>query len=236
MILYEDENAVDLEELDDAIGESSEFQGVFADPDAIEVTQEGRTASITGEVRTDQSTTTATEETPADDGGTLSDLTTYTNETYAYSIEYPANWIVNDTIPQQVEIAPPELDGQLRISVTEGVGDTYTLDELAGLAVSSSRDRMDDFELLDEQDTEIESGQEARVLDFTYDNPNDGADQLRSKYLITLHEGTIYEVEFALVSERYTDEVDRTATDVVESLSLDGNGTTLRLAAPIAHL
>ena len=41
------------------------------------------------------------------------------------------------------------------------------------------------------------SGQEARALDFAYDNPTDGAGQLRSKYLITLAEGTVYEVEFA---------------------------------------
>jgi hypothetical protein len=149
----------------------------------------------------------------------LSQLTTYTNEVYGYQVKYPATWTVYDSDPRDVGILSVRGSGQLRVSVIE-LPRQYTLDEFIDLAIRNTRSNMYELTVLSQQDITLSNGQPAHVIDWTYDNPSEGAGLLRSKYLATIEDMTAYQIEFAILQSKYTDAIDQTATQIIESFTL----------------
>lgn len=224
VFLFEDAAAVDLRAVRDVVAERPRLRGYFADPNAAKVRRRGRTATVTGEFATSQSrpgeTTTETPTvTPANEVD-LAPLTTYTNETYAYRLAYPADWTVTDSVPADVSIAAQESPGELRISVTEEIGRSYSLNELVELSLTGIRVGMDDVEVLSRRDSTLDSGHPARVLVLGYDDQNDRAGPLWSTYLVTVRESTVFNVVFVVPEDAYTDAVGQAASRIVDSFTL----------------
>ncbi len=177
---------------------------------------------ITGQQPDGRQTTDQSTETETNDTDGLPPLTTYTNSEYGYRVQYPAEWSVDDSAPTEtifrVDDDTPALETRIR-SVPD---DATTLDEVVEVALSSSRSRMDDVEVLDEQEVTLESGEPAHVIQFRYDNPNDSGGTLRTTYLVTLVKGLAYEAEFVREDTEYTERDERLAAEIVSSYALTG--------------
>lgn len=191
----------------------------------VSVEQNGRIVTFSGELNTDSLTTPrppGTETPPTTQTVTeteLSHLVSYTNEVYGYRIKYPANWVVYDSAPRDVEIRSPTETGQLQLSAFE-MKQSYTLDQFVDRAISSSRNRMANVSILNRRDVTLPSGQPAHVIDMTYDNPVDSAGLVRSRYLVTIQGSIVYQIECAFRQSAYTATAAQITTKVIDSFTL----------------
>ena len=147
-------------------------------------------------------------------------LATYENRDYDYTVGYPEGWDIDDDEPDVVVIEPDEANGQMLVQVID-LDEEYSLAELADLALDASRARMDDLEELGQRTIEIRSGQRGRVIEMTYDNPDDRGGILRSKLLLVPVGETVYQVEVALLEEDWDSSFDDLADRVLESLEIE---------------
>lgn len=181
----------------------------------------------TTESTTDDSTPTATptadetttQQTTATGGP---ELTTYENERYGYRIQYPAEWSVNENA-SRVKFASDSEESQLWIDIIDELGQNDTLDQFVDLAISKTRDRMSDTEVLDDYGVTLSSGQPAHVVEFRYSI--DTGETVRSTYLATLHEERAYEVEFGYWDTNYTEAAEQLATSLIDSFALTEQGS-----------
>lgn len=146
-------------------------------------------------------------------------LAAYENRQLGYTIDYPRGWSIDEDAPERVVIEPDERNGQMLVQVIE-LDDEYSLSELADLALDASRDRMDDVEEVDQRTIEIRSGQRGRVIEMTYDNPNDRGGILRSKLLLVPLGSTVFQVEVALLDADWDDTFDDRAERILRSLEI----------------
>lgn len=153
-------------------------------------------------------------------------LTTYTSQAYGYRIKYPSGWSVNKTLSREIVFRSDSSINALRVRVVGEISQQLTLSQLANSAISNTRERMLDFELLKKRKVTISSGQSAYILEFRYDNPNDRAGAIRSTYLITRPGSIAYEVEFFYVDANYTGTVEQLATTVIDSFAITGRQPT----------
>lgn len=148
-----------------------------------------------------------------------SELATYVNEEGGYSIQYPANWEVDESNPERVSIRPETGNGEIAPG-TLGLDQTYSPDQLTQALITSTSEQTDNFTVLGVRDITLPSGQEARVIDSMYGIR--GTDVvLRSKAVVVQVGDTAYLVEVSLPQEEYTDEFDQVANTVVESLTIE---------------
>lgn len=147
-------------------------------------------------------------------------LATYENRDYDYTVGYPEGWDIDDDEPDVVVIEPDEENGQMLVQVID-LDEEYSLAELADLALDASRDRMDDLEELGQRTIEIRSGQRGRVIEMTYDNPDDRGGLLRSKLLLVPVGEIVYQVEVALLEEDWDSSFDDLADRILESLEIE---------------
>lgn len=152
--------------------------------------------------------------------GSTSSLATYENLDYGYTIKYPDGWRVDDDQPDEVIIEPEEGNGQMLVQVLD-LGREYSLSDLADMALDASRDRMDDLDELGQRTVELPTGHRGRVIDMTYDNPDDDGGTLRSRLLLVPVDEFVFQVEVALLDRDWDSDFDRTADDIVESLEIE---------------
>lgn len=167
-------------------------------------------------------------ETATDSPSTESTLTdrnwrfeTYTNRDYGYRVQYPSTWSVEEA-STETRFYVDDTTATFEARIKSPPDSETTLDEIVEVALSSTRSRMDDAEVLDDQDVTLESGEPAHVVQFRYDNPNDGGGMLRTTYLVTVSNGLVYELEFVTESTEYTETERELAAAVIGSYALTG--------------
>lgn len=254
VVVFEDSAAANTGAVRELFVDDPEFGRYFTNPDDVTVERTGRVVTLAGEVNPEQAqtstpttgtpvaTATPVTETPATQTTAttgsgqleLSPLTTYTNDVYGYQIDHPVSWTVNDGFPQQVGIANRDGDG-IRITVFEGQYASNTVEEVADIALASTREAMVSVEVSERRETTLESGQPAIVLDITYDAPTDTAGSLRSYLLLTKQDDTVYQVEFVADASDWTPPVEREVRGIVESFALTDGTVALSRALAFVH-
>lgn len=146
---------------------------------------------------------------------------TYTNNEYGYRVQYPARWYVDEQTTETI-FSPDQGAIGFETRVKSPKDSEITLDEIVEGALSSTHSRMDDVEVLDDQEVTLESGERAHTIQFRYDNPNDGGGMLRTTYLVTVSDGLVYELEFVTESTEYTETEQELAAAVIGSYALTG--------------
>lgn len=196
----------------------SENESTGAEPTE---TESGSSSTATDMTTPVTEAPTTTETTATTDSGQLdlSPLTTYTNDIYGYQIDYPVSWLVDESVPREVEIVNFDRD-VIRITVYEGRYASNTLEEITDLAIANTREAMTDFAVLERRKTMLESGQQAAVVYMRYDVPTDRAVSLRNYTLVTKQVETTYHVEFIAHASDWTPTVERTVRRIVGSFAL----------------
>jgi hypothetical protein len=151
-------------------------------------------------------------------------LATYTNEVYGYQINYPPEWAVDESDPKNTAIRSNVVRGYILIqvfSVEEFTGgeSVADLDRLVYIATTNTRS-LEGYELIDKKSLTLENGRSAYLIDWTFNDPDTKAGQVRSKYLVTKLGGSVYEAQFYWPAPAYTDEVDEIATETITSFTL----------------
>lgn len=179
----------------------------------------------TTESTTDDSTPTATPTATADETTTQQtttasgpELTTYRNERYGYSIQYPTEWSVDERI-KQVHFTSDSENSQLLVEIIDELGQNTTLPQIVDSVITNTKDEFDDVEVLGERDVTHSSGQPAHIIEFRY-TTNDTGETMRNTYLVTLHEERAYEVEFGYRNANYTEAAEQLATSIIDSFAL----------------
>lgn len=238
-VLFENAAAADPEAVRELFVDDPEFGTYFASPENVSVEQSGRVVTLTGEYSPEQTATSLTTTptattTPSSTATTtmssgelvLSPRSGYTNDTYSYRIDYPQVWNVDESLPQQVEIANLDGDG-IRISVFDEQYSSSTLEEVVDESLANSRQSATTLEVSDRREMTLESGQSAIVLNVTYDVSTDTASNLRSYLLLAKQGETVYQVEFVADAPDWTATVEREAMTLIESfVIMDGSTTT----------
>jgi hypothetical protein len=153
---------------------------------------------------------------PADPGPPDIDpgaFSTYTNDTFDASIDYPGHWEVDDRNPFNVRFSAPEEGAAMyfRIADTE-----QTFDEIVA-EVRASFEEAADADLLGDRETTLSSGQRGWIWDFSVTG---SGDPFRGKGCVALVDGWAFTVAVGTLASRYTDEFDRQAAAIVESLAI----------------
>lgn len=200
-----------------------ELEFAMEDAEHTEADEQLATAIINSyELTGQQPDESQTTETETNDTDGLPPLTTYTNDVYGYRVQYPTGWSVDDSAPTETIFRRDDNTPALETRIRSASNNVTTLDELVKIAHSSTRSRMDDVEVLNEQSVTLESGDPAHVIQFRYDNPSDSGGALRTTYLVTLTEGLAYEAEFVREGTEYTGQEERLAAAIVSSYALTG--------------
>lgn len=156
------------------------------------------------------------------------ELATYENDVVSYTVQYPAEWTIDENNPLQVVFQPEEGNGQMLVDALEPEED-LTLRELVDIALENTHQRMEGVEELAREEVTLPGGQAGQVLDLRYDNPDDTGGTLRSKILLTIAEGRIFQVEVALLDDDFTDDFGEQANEIVRSLTISApDGTAER--------
>lgn len=174
--------------------------------------------------------TAATEQAPTDGAtpvgtpGTvtidLSELTTYTSDTYPYSVERPADWTVDASDPAQIIFEAETGLGQQQILITEGVGG-ISLDTLVSLFNDAFSREIDNYRVLNRRDVTLPNDNPGAILDIEITDSSFEGVVLRGKSVYTIADGTAYGVLIFVLENAYTDEAEETLTGIVESLTIE---------------
>lgn len=157
----------------------------------------------------------------------VDDLTTYANDQFGYAVEYPEAWTVWEQTPDEVYITDGAGTSELGLFVFDA-STIDSLDQLADEMLAIIERDYTDVELLDERDTVLASGQDARFVDLTYDDPRDALGPRRSHLLVSIDSDIAYLVEMVALEETFDDAFAELAVEVFDSFEVDTGGVQAR--------
>lgn len=149
---------------------------------------------------------------------------TYTNDVYAYQINYPPNWSINESDPTNAFIRSNVVRGYILVqvfSVEEFTGgrSIASLEKLVEITNKNSRSLVG-FQLFDQDRITLDNGRPAYLIDLQFNDQNTRADMVHTKYLLTKLGGTVYEAQFYWPASAYTEEVNQIANEIITSFTL----------------
>lgn len=182
------------------------------------------TATLTATMRTAAPTTTASRMTgaPVIDP---SNLTTYTSETYPFSVKYPADWAIDETPSGQsgaVTFTAPSGVAQMDVGVITEVQRSMSLNRLVTETIRSMKQSAEQGEgtinSVNRREVTLPNGHRAIVVEITGTTSSDAGRQLSS--VITLVNGTAYLVSVSVPKRKHTPTVEQGITKILTSLTV----------------
>lgn len=166
----------------------------------------------------------------------LSQLETYTNDAYSYTIRYPKEWEIDDADPREIQFTPPSPSSSVsRLSSSLGV---YIEDE--NVPSSTSLDRLTTNGLRDirqynrDQNIRTEVLKRGRVmlpnehpgvLFEIRTTPSGAKRSSRTRAVTTLVSSTFLGVRFSIPEATYTSTLDQQMNDILTSLTVNDDIT-----------
>lgn len=157
----------------------------------------------------------------------LSDHETYTNDTYSYTIEYPAGWSVTDTDPTSVSFTSQNVPASMQVSLTEDAPSSATLDKIIAKFLSgykqSAKQNNASVKIQNRQQMTLPNGNRAVIFDTQI--TMDAAD-VRQTFLFTLVDSTVYMAAITIPEAAYTSTVGKESKEILTSLTISGSSTS----------
>jgi hypothetical protein len=155
-------------------------------------------------------------------------LETYDNAEYGYSIDYPAVWTVYDDRPEDVLISDDV--GLSEMGIWIEPADGATPDELVE-AMRSGAETDPEVDILDDESTTLDSGQDAHVLEA---HLVERTVAIRGTYLIAVENDLLYIVFIGAIESLYDDDFAVVVDDIVESFAIENGSGQAQLSLSTA--
>jgi hypothetical protein len=143
------------------------------------------------------------------------EFTTYASADYGYEFEYPNAWDVDETYPQQIWIHGE--DNAEVISSVFQYPPEITLDEIATEAIANTRNSYSEFDERDQNDIQIDSGEDGRVIEWIYHEANH---LYHAKYLLVVIEGVVFSLEIRTSEDAYDERFAALADEIHTSFTI----------------
>src|SRR5699024_10339290 len=154
----------------------------------------------------------------------LSERETYTNDTYSYTIEYPAGWSTTDTDPTSVSFSSSDTPANMRVSLTEDIPSSATLQSAVSKFLTSYKQSAEQdnrsVNIQNRKQVTLSNGNSAVLL--TAQIGVNGV-SLRQKLLFTLANSYFYAATVLIPEAAYTSTVDQESTKMLTSLTITSN-------------
>lgn len=149
-----------------------------------------------------------------------SQLETYSNSTYGYTVKYPADWSVDESDPAVVGIEPPEGVAHMDVSIEEEMPQGMSLDALIETINGNLSEALDSYTVLSQQEVTLPSGQAAKIVDAQIREASFGNYDFHGKYCFTLINEAAYMVQTLVLEQNYAS-VEQALTAIVTSLTIE---------------
>lgn len=149
----------------------------------------------------------------------LSNLTTYTNDRYSYTIKYPADWKIDDSSPSSVTFTSPRAN--LSVKTIEDIPGSATLEQITKQLLNGTRQSIQEKDgsvtILNQQKQTLPNGHLGIVIDLRTTVPSG---KFRQKITLTSVNGTAYIAHITFRAGDYTTTVEQTAETIVMSVTI----------------
>lgn len=157
----------------------------------------------------------------------LSERETYENDDYAYTVEYPTEWNVDDSDPTSVSFTASASPSTMTVLAQEGAASSSTLDQAAENFLTgyqqSAGEEGGSTEILNQEDVTLPNDHPGRLFDFRLSS---SGVSVRQKAVITLVDDTMYAGTIVIPEGIYTSSVGEQADEILTSLTVSGGSTT----------
>jgi hypothetical protein len=154
----------------------------------------------------------------------LSNLVTYTSNTYPYSMKYPASWRVDRT-PSDPERAvvffAPSGDAQMQVNIGQIQGSASLKQVVKNFTLGYKRSVRQDggtVNNLERRNVTLPNGHRAIVLNTLSTGPSDK--KLRGVIVLTQNNGILYTVSVIMFERSYPPTVERGVNAILTSLTI----------------
>lgn len=146
----------------------------------------------------------------------ITELTTYTNSQYDYSVQYPAEaqYEENDTLTIFSIEGQPFFQSVLILTYDS----SPSMERAIDIHLAIQRENQNNLQIIDQRSVTLSSARYGTILDTTYSLDES---TIQSKSLIVPVETTVYEVRVVTTQDRFTNEFNIAANAIVESLTVD---------------
>lgn len=149
----------------------------------------------------------------------LSNLQTYTNDKYSYSIKYPAGWPKSETQRSSKAGTVAFISGG-GFMLVQAIPNTSvsSVDTFVKVFLQSFEESFQKFKSTGKQAVTLPNGNSATVVNVL---AQEQTTSLRGKALFTLVDQTIYDVMILVPEQFYTSNVEQRLMDIVTSLTIE---------------
>ncbi len=144
----------------------------------------------------------------------LSDLKTYKNKEYAYTVLYPESLTLVETNPNSVQFSTDPYDGWMAVTTEEINSEANA--ELAADVWESSERLQENYELLERHSIDLPNEHSGVVLETTFSTET-GERQQKTLWVVDAHSHAIM---IQHTENDYTDQFDEMATKILRSFTL----------------
>ncbi|RRJ31506.1 PsbP-related protein [Halocatena pleomorpha] len=148
-------------------------------------------------------------------------LATYTNNTYSYSINYPADWRLTTNDPKTVRIRDPDSPARMLVRVKDGVASFIPRETIIGIAIQQAKRRysIDKVTRLGQRETTLPNGTPATLVKTRLQRSGTGM-VLRGTFIIAHVADTVYAAGVFVPERAVTPSLTRAMTEIVTSLTI----------------
>ena len=152
----------------------------------------------------------------------LSEVTTYSNDAYAYAIDYPSALSVDESAPEQVSFTSPSVPVIMLTQATGGIGGDVGLESIVPAFLNSFQRSFDaaEFEVVNRESVTLPNDQPGQVVDIEIQQRGDST-VLRGKFVFALANEALYVTVILLPKSVYTDEIEGDMTAIAESFTIE---------------
>lgn len=160
-------------------------------------------------------------DTATEDGAELdlSTRETYTNDSYAYTIEYPASWAIDDTDSTSVTIGSRV--GALVVEVMEDVPSSLTPEDIAPVFIEGYKESIEEeggsVEELDRQDRALPNDHDGKMI---YLRMEQAENIFQQKLLLTVANGIGYAALIMVPDTVYTSAIGTSMETILLTLTI----------------
>lgn len=148
-------------------------------------------------------------------------LTTYTNDTESYSINYPSDWQLTTSSPKSVRTTDPDSPSRMLIRIKDGVASIVPRDVIITTAIQRAKRRysIDEVTRLNQREITLSNGTSATLLKTQLHRSKIDT-VLRGTFLIAHVADTVYAPGIFVPERAVTPSVEQAMTEIVTSLTI----------------
>lgn len=148
-------------------------------------------------------------------------LTTYTNNTGSYSIDYPSEWQLTTSSPKSVRITDPDSPSRMLIRIKDGVASIVPRDVIITTAIQRAKRRysIEEVTRLNQREITLSNGTPATLVKTQLHRSTTDT-VLRGTFLIAHAADTVYAPGIFVPERAVTPSVEQAMTEIVTSLTM----------------